>query len=191
MERTVVEQSRFCESSSVEMRKTVKRYGGISHLRDERYLKILFEEDKENYLSRLPREVFMKVMYKACAGEQEEYRRLLCKEIHSLPVCPNIGWIRLVTISVDGMLLLKPVYPPIWKLAKNNNFDMIHRMANCGRRTTRCSHCHRVINHHLSVGLSSVIYRLLNPPLGEGTDTDIQLVRMKNVMKVLIEFVVF
>lgn len=59
---------------------------------------------------------------------------------------------------------------------------MIHRMVNCGRRTTRCSHCQRVIHHHLSVGLSSAIYRLLNPPLGEGTDTDIQPLRMKNVM---------
>lgn len=27
-----------------------------------------------------------------------------------------------------------------------------------------------------------MIYRLLNPPLGEGTDTDIQLVRTKNIM---------
>ena len=62
MERTVVEQSCFCESLLVEMRKSMKRYGGISHLRDERCLKILFEEDKENYLSRLPREVFLKVM---------------------------------------------------------------------------------------------------------------------------------
>lgn len=62
MERTVVEQSCFCESLLVEMRKSMKRYGGISHLRNERYLKILFEEDKENYLSRLPREVFLKVM---------------------------------------------------------------------------------------------------------------------------------
>ena len=48
----------------------------MSYLRDKRYLRIPFEEDKENYLSRLPRELFLKVMNKACAGEQEEYRRL-------------------------------------------------------------------------------------------------------------------
>ena len=99
-----------------------------------------------------------------------------------MPVCPNIGWIQLVTVSVDGMLPRKPVYLPIWKLAKKKNFEMIHRMVNCGRRTRRCSHCQRVIHHYLSVGLSSAIYRLLNPPLGEGTDTDIQPLRMKNVM---------
>ena len=59
----------------------------MAYLRDDRYLKIPFEEDRENYLNRLPRELFMKIMFKACAGEQEEYRRLLCMEIRNLLVC--------------------------------------------------------------------------------------------------------
>lgn len=163
-------------------RKNVKRYGGFVHTKDERYLKIPFEEDEESYLSRLPREVFMNVFYKACAGEQEEYRRLLYKEIRGLKVCPNLGWVRFVHVLIQPQLPFKSPYPPQWKPVENKRFRMIYKMLNAQRCTTKCSHYHRVIDHHLSVGLSSAAYRLLNPPLGEEASPEIRRVRMKNIM---------
>lgn len=118
----------------------------------------------------------------ASAGKQEEYRRLLCK-IRKLSVWPNVGWVRFVTVPIAGMLPLKAPYPPAWKPGRKRNFNMIYQMPNRGERTTtKCGHCHRVIDHHLSVGLSSAVYRPLNPPLGEETTPDIQCQRMKNVM---------
>lgn len=59
---------------------------------------------------------------------------------------------------------------------------MVHKMLYVERCMTSRSHCYRVIDHHLSVGLSAVVYHLLNPPLRKEKSSDIRRVRMKNVM---------
>ena len=58
---------------------------------------------------------------------------------------------------------------------------MIHKTPNVGR-TTNCSHCHRIIDHHLSVALSIAVNRLLCPPLEEETTDEIKNARTKIVM---------
>ena len=66
----------------------------MAYLRDDRYLRIPYEYDPTNRLTKLPKElfmIFMKIMYKACAGEEADYRHLLCCEIRKLPVCPKPG----------------------------------------------------------------------------------------------------
>ena len=93
-------ETKKIESSLAGMPKTVKRYQGFSHAKDLRYLKIPFENDRDNYLSVLPKELFLSIFYKACISEHEEYQRLLCKEIRRLPVCPNTGWVHLVTTAL-------------------------------------------------------------------------------------------
>ena len=146
------------------MPKTVKRYQGFSHAKDLRYLKIPFENDRDNYLSVLPKELFLNIFYKACTSEHEEYQHLLCKEIRRLLVCPNTGWVRLVTTALVATQPLKSIYPPSWKPVRKKNFDMIHKTPNVGR-TTNCSHYHPIIDYHLSVGLSIAVYCLICPPL--------------------------
>lgn len=80
------------------------------------------------------------------------------------------------------MLLLKQPYPPVWKPVRRKPFNMIFEMPNPSERSTCCCHCHKIIDHHLSVDLSSAVYRLLKSPLGEETTPDILRKRMTNVM---------
>ena len=80
--------------------KTEKGYQGFSHTKDLWYLKIPLENDRENYLILLPNVLFLNIFYKACISEHEEYQCLLCKEIRRLPVCPNTGWVHLVTTAL-------------------------------------------------------------------------------------------
>ena len=58
---------------------------------------------------------------------------------------------------------------------------MIHKTPNVGR-TTNCSHRHCIIDHHLSMGLSIAVYRLLCPPLKEEATDEIKNARMTMVM---------
>lgn len=76
----------------------------------------------------------------------------------------------------------KKPYPPVWKPVRRKTFNMIFEMPYPSERSTCCCHCHKIIDHHLSVDLSPAVYRLLNPPLGEETTPDILRKRMKNVM---------
>ena len=154
----------------------------MAYFRDDRYFKIPCEYDPTNRLTKLPKELFMKIMYKAFAGEEADNRNLLCHEIRKLPVSPKTQWVRCFSRAKQELMPLNRPYPSVWRASICDSFKMIYQMPNPEPRTTCCSRCRKIIDHHLSVGLSTALYRLLHPPLGEEMIPELLQKRMKDVM---------
>ena len=85
-------------------------------------------------------------------------------------------------VAVHPVLKASSVYLPQWTPFKKREFNLVYVMPRAINRSSSCSHCHRIMDHHLSVGLSSAVYRLLHPPIDEESTPEIRQARMKIVM---------
>ena len=111
---------------------------------------------------------------------QEEFRFRVRQHIRNLPFCPRTEWVSASLVSFpDTIPLNSPSFPPVWKLGKLKNLKMIYQLHRPPIRSSGCHHCHRIVDHHLSMGLSSAIYRVMNPPWGEETTREITQARME------------
>lgn len=62
----------------------------MTYFREKKSFMVSYEDDDpENRLSRLPKEIFMKIMYQTVASVQEEFRFLVRQQIRNLPFCPR------------------------------------------------------------------------------------------------------
>ena len=144
------------------MRMHIKEYAAIVST-DERYLCMPFEPEKGSYLSLLSHELCLKIFWKACAGENYDRMSYVCHQLRQLPLCPLTEWIREMEVAVHPVLKARSVYPPQWTPFKKREFNQVYTMPRAINRSSSCSHCHHIMDHHLSVGLSSAVYRLLHP----------------------------
>lgn len=120
----------------------------------------------------------MKIMYQTVASVQEEFRFRVRQQTRNLPFCPRTEWVSASLVSfADTIPLNSPSFPPVWKLRKLKNLKMIYQLHRPPIRSSGCHHCHRIVDHRLSVGLSSAIYRVMNPPRGEETTREITQAR--------------
>ena len=106
----------------------------------------------------------------------------MCHQLRQLLLCPLKEWIREMEVVVHPVLKGRLVYPPQWTPFKKREFNQVYTTPWAINRSSSCSHCHHIMDHHLSVGLSSAVYRLLHPPFDEESTPEIRQAQTKIVM---------
>ena len=138
--------------------KLITRYRAPNQRTDERYLRMPFEPEKSSYLSLLSHELYLKIFWKACVGEHYDHMSYVCHQLRQLHLCPLTEWIREMEVAVHPVLKARSVYPPQWTPFKKREFNQVYTTPRAINRSSSCSQYHRIMDHHLSVGLSSAVY---------------------------------
>lgn len=162
--------------------KLIPRYRAPNQRTDERYLCMPFEPEKGSYLSLLSHELYLKIFWKACPGEHYDCMSYVCRQLRQLLLCPLTEWIREMEGAVHPVLKARSVYPPQWTPFKKREFNQVYTMSRAISHSSSSSHCHRIMDHHLLVGLSSAVYRLLHPRIDDESTPEIRQAQMKIVM---------